>query len=302
MMSKINSRSLLRFAAVIVLILPLIFYSWRASLRPPITNTQQVLFQGITYQREIYSTPRPFIVHIVAIDLTAPGIKPFVTQPQSLSTINQNSALTTSQFIKKFNLQLAVNGSFFYPFHERTPWDYYPQFGEPVNVLGQSISNNIEYGNPADKWNLLCFTKSNLAQISTQQKCPKGTVWGIGGKDILVIDGMSKINYDTPAYARTIVATNNTGDKIWLIVVDGKQPLYSEGVTLKELANIAINLGADRALNLDGGGSTTLAIANSYGTKFLNAPIHSKIPMNERPIANHLGFYALPKAKTESHN
>ncbi len=302
MISKINSRSCFRFLVVIVLLLPLIFYIWRASLRPPITNEQQILFQGITYQREIYSTPRPFIVHIVAINLTTTGIKPFVTPPQSFSNINQNSALTISQFIKKFDLQLAINGSFFYPFHEQSPWDYYPQLGEDVNVLGQSISNTVGYGNPADKWNLLCFAKSNMAQISTQQKCPGGTVWGIGGKDILVIDGMSKINYDTPAYARTVVATNNTGDQIWLIVVDGKQPLYSEGATLKELANIAINLGADRALNLDGGGSTTLAIANAYGTKFLNAPIHSKIPMNERPIANHLGFYALPKAQAESHN
>lgn len=79
----------------------------------------------------------------------------------------------------------------------------------------------------------MCFAKSNIAQISTQQKYPEGTVWGIGGRDILVIDGISEINYDTPAYARTVVATNNIGNKIWLIVVDGKQPLYSEGATLK---------------------------------------------------------------------
>lgn len=55
-----------------------------------------------------------------------------------------------------------------------------------------------------------------------------------------------------------------------------------------------MKLGADRAINLDGGGSTTLAITNSSNIKVINAPIHNKIPMNERPIANHLGFYALP--------
>jgi exopolysaccharide biosynthesis protein len=75
-----------------------------------------------------------------------------------------------------------------------------------------------------------------------------------------------------------------------LIIVDGKQPFYSEGVTLRELAAIAIDLGANTALNLDGGGSTTLVIADGLETKILNSPIHNKIPMNERPVANHLGF------------
>jgi exopolysaccharide biosynthesis protein len=87
------------------------------------------------------------------------------------------------------------------------------------------------------------------------------------------------------------VAIDQAGQKLWLIVVDGKQPLYSEGVTKKELANIAIELGADTALNFDGGGSTTLVVATNTGSKVLNAPIHTKIPMRERPVANHLGFY-----------
>jgi hypothetical protein len=28
--------------------------------------------------------------------------------------------------------------------------------------------------------------------------------------------------------------------------------------------------------------------------KALNAPIHTRIPMRQRPVANHLGVYALP--------
>ena len=63
-----------------------------------------------------------------------------------------------------------------------------------------------------------------------------------------------------------------------------------EEVTLKELAQIAIELGCDRAINFDGGGSTTLAVRESGKVKLLNAPIHTKIPMRERPVANHLGF------------
>lgn len=283
-----------KLSAAFVLLLPIIFYGWQASLRPSTNNQQKELFQGITYQRKAYSTPRPFIVHMVEVDLNKTGIQPFVTPPQTTTNINNTRALTTSEFIQKFNLQLAINGSFFYPFSEQTPWDYYPKSGEPTNPLGESISNSLSYGKSESKWNLLCITEFNKAQIYNSEKCPDKTVWGIGGYEILVFDGLSEISRDTPNYPRTVVATNKKGDKLWLIVVDGKQPLYSEGATLKEVAEIAISLGADEALNLDGGGSTTLAISNNNKTKIINAPIHSKIPMNERPVANHLGFFALP--------
>jgi exopolysaccharide biosynthesis protein len=79
-----------------------------------------------------------------------------------------------------------------------------------------------------------------------------------------------------------------------LVVVDGKQPIYSEGVTLVELAQIFAKLGADRAINMDGGGSTTLVMATNNGVKVLNAPMQAKLPMQERPVANQIGFYASP--------
>lgn len=148
----------------------------------------------------------------------------------------------------------------------------------------------------------MCFNENNVARIDDRQQCPPATVWGIGGKEIIVGNGKSIVNNDTPAYARTVVATDRRGSKLWLIVVDGKQPFYSEGANLKEVAAIAIGLGADSALNLDGGGSTTLAVASDSGSKILNAPIHGKIPMVEHPIANHLGFYERVKTgESRSH-
>lgn len=63
---------------------------------------------------------------------------------------------------------------------------------------------------------------------------------------------------------------------------------------MQELGAIATNLAIDTALNLDGGGSVTLAIATPNGPMLLNSPIQTRIPTWERPIANHLGFYAKP--------
>ena len=77
-------------------------------------------------------------------------------------------------------------------------------------------------------------------------------------------------------------------------MVDGRQPKYSEGVTLWELAEITLEAGADIALNLDGGGSSTMVMRGDSGTNILNAPFHTNIPMRERPVGNHLGIFALP--------
>ncbi len=79
-----------------------------------------------------------------------------------------------------------------------------------------------------------------------------------------------------------------------IFVVDGRQPNYSEGIPLPELAEIAIKHGADIALNLDGGGSSTLVKEGADGEAVvLNSPIHLRVPPGrERPVANHLGIFA----------
>ena len=63
---------------------------------------------------------------------------------------------------------------------------------------------------------------------------------------------------------RTIVATSDGGKKVHLITVDGRQS-HSEGMNMVQLANYLVSLGVERAINLDGGGSTTMGIRN-YGS------------------------------------
>ena len=58
---------------------------------------------------------------------------------------------------------------------------------------------------------------------------------------------------------RTSAGINRSGDLI-LVTVDGRQPGFSEGVTLAEEASLMLSLGAVSAMNLDGGGSTAMAV------------------------------------------
>ena len=119
--------------------------------------------------------------------------------------------------------------------------------------------------------------------------CPPNTVNAVSGNIILLRDGQlnhQALAYDTRHYARTIIATDATGQRIWFLVADGQQPGYSRGMTLDDLATFLLERGATDAINLDGGGSATL-VANG---RLLNSPAQNLIPMRQRPVANHLGI------------
>jgi exopolysaccharide biosynthesis protein len=77
---------------------------------------------------------------------------------------------------------------------------------------------------------------------------------------------------------RTLAGITATG-KLLLVTVDGRQPGWSVGASFEESARIMRSLGATDAVNLDGGGSTTITI----NQQLINRPSDST---GERPIAD----------------
>lgn len=290
-------KRLIEVIAIGLLMVPLVLFGIPHFQRPPQTPESRSLFQGVMYRREFIATPQPVMMHTVTVDLTAPGIGVFVTPGTATPDLTETNARTPSEFLTEFNLQLAVNANFFYPFKEKTFWDFYPYSGDRVNAVGQAISNGTVYSDDNTYWAALCFDRRHRAHILASGKCPIGTAQAVAGR-LLVQNGRPiPQEKDAPdndrAYSRTIAAIDQSGQTLWLIAVDDKQPLYSQGIRLDDVAQVVAKLGADVAINLDGGGSTTLVAATPRGPKVLNAPVHTKIPMRERPVANHLGIYAL---------
>lgn len=94
---------------------------------------------------------------------------------------------------------------------------------------------------------------------------------GIGGGPTLVKDSTIHISYTEEVFwgsgvendarqPRTAVGYTKNNHVV-LIVADGRQAA-SEGVTLPELAQILLDLGCIEAMNLDGGGSSQMAVGN----------------------------------------
>lgn len=107
---------------------------------------------------------------------------------------------------------------------------------------------------------------------------------------LLVVDGkaypLTKNAFNDNRHPRTAIAL--TGDhKLLLLVVDGRNKL-AHGMNLDELSNIMRWLGAKEAMNLDGGGSSTLYIKGATENGVVNHPSDNKLfdHEGERAVAN----------------
>ena len=76
---------------------------------------------------------------------------------------------------------------------------------------------------------------------------------------------------DTEMHPRTAVGVDRDTKELIVLVVDGRRD-FSRGYTMVELGNMMLRLGAEDALNLDGGGSTTLAAMKDGKLSVLNTP------------------------------
>lgn len=88
-------------------------------------------------------------------------------------------------------------------------------------------------------------------------------VHAVGGGHWLVRDGIAAATiqpgFSDVTHPRTAIGLTAKGELIFA-TVDGRQPGYSIGVTLPELAELMLSRGAVAAINLDGGGSTTMTV------------------------------------------
>ena len=261
--------------------------------RPAPIPMKQKLYEGITYRRIVEYLPRPLIAHVIIIDTKIASVSFLVTPPDSKGDMPLN-ARTTSQFLKEFGVQIAINGDGFTPWWSHSPADYYPHVGDPVTPLGLTASKGAIYteGIPNDIGiePTLYISRGNALSFNRR---PDNIFQAISGDRMLVEQGevVDELN-NNKLNPRTAIGINKNGRYLILMVVDGRQPFYSEGATFTKLAELMIAQGANLAMSLDGGGSSTMVIEGKNGEPvILNSPIDNYIPMRERPVANHLGIY-----------
>lgn len=248
------------------------------------------LLPGVRHVRLLMNEPRRIVANIVFVNLEAASLNFEVTPPDPTEEPNLK-ARTVEEFLKETGSLVAMNANFFHPFHSESPWNYYPRAGDPVKVLGFAAAKGHAYSTQMWAGATIYLSRENQVQIGGTTS----NYWNaIAGDQWLVRNGTNIGKADAfGAYPRAAIGLNATGDRLLLAVIDGKQPGFSEGMTLPELAALLQNQGAHDAVNLDGGGSVTLVARDVDGKPtLLNSPIHTRIPGRQRPVGNHVGIRA----------
>ncbi|HSX86089.1 MAG TPA: phosphodiester glycosidase family protein [Cellvibrio sp.] len=245
--------------------------------------------EGITLTRSTKSGDDPQQIVIAKVDLrrfTVAVSPPDLTDPQM-----RYRAMSTSDALRKYGGELAVNASFFRPFRDKNLFDYYPHAGDLVSVVGGTVFNSREI-TAVNTWPMLVNSNGQLKIVSAEDFSNRFNdgqpEMAVAGKSFLVKDGDVVAVSDGKRYPRTAVGLDATGSYVWLAVADGKQPGHSEGIELDALAKLMVEMGAIDAIELDGGGSSTMAVACNDKIKVINRPSHTNLPARERPVANHL--------------
>jgi len=153
-------------STIVVIALILGGYLFWRDHRPQPPSVRETLFNGITYIRDVRQQPRPLIIHVVQIDLTTPGLS-FLVTPGDPVDGHEVRAQTVSEFLSKYNLQLAINGDFFWPWWYHTILDYYPHDHDPTDVNGFAASRGAIYSEeqPDDPRPTLYLSLDNRAGI-----------------------------------------------------------------------------------------------------------------------------------------
>jgi len=238
------------------------------------------------------------------IDLADPRVEIRVTGPAERKPDDpqrlEARCETTPDWLKRENLTLAINAHFFARLDDgRGPyWE-----GCPVDLIGPCVSDGRLVsggrtdGRPSPVLAISRDRRARVAMLSPAEwEGADDVISGVsesGGKSggLLVEDGRNRGEDALPApqvrHPRTAAGVSRDGRTLILAVVDGRQPEWSIGMTLPELADLMISLGAEAAINLDGGGSSSFVFRMPDGREITNRPSDGRW----RPVGSSLGVY-----------
>jgi hypothetical protein len=259
----------------------------RELLRPDTTRSVR-LGDGVWY-RYLWSARGPWAVHLIHADLTRCDLTLRTLRAEAREAGGRGHERVTSM-VERFpgKALAAVNADFFTP--------------EGGTVGSEVVGGRVTAARfrPAVAWKpgsvpWIGSTATAGDTLVAGWPIPfgagDGSTEAVGGYPEL-LDGGKRVGdlavAERPAFAasrhpRTAVAWDADGGRLWLVVVDGRQPPHSLGMTLPELATLLEALGAEEGLNLDGGGSSVMVVLGTVRN-------HPSDKEGERAVVNALAL------------
>lgn len=222
----------------------------------------------------------PLIVHIVKIDLCNPDVSVITSEP-ALFTNNQGRIRgeTTWDFALRRNTIVAFNAT---PFKTRSLL-----LSVYRTIVGIHITDFIRMSIPNKRYSALLFYTDNTARIidsQTEEVLSADIRHAVGGFWTILRNGTVVPQKFHRRDSRTAVGIGDNGKTLFVAIVEGENKRKSQGLSFAETAMLMRNLGADDAIQLDGGSSSTLVLQEN-GKQRIAAParnwnIHIRVASN----------------------
>ncbi|HEV8449779.1 MAG TPA: phosphodiester glycosidase family protein [Gemmatimonadaceae bacterium] len=251
----------------------------------PVDSARAVMVADGVTRRVIRSATGPWTINVVYVDLDRCNAPEAVaSSDRAIGRVKTSDMLAALSRTQK--VVAGVNGDFFNL-----------QSGTPTNLLvvdGMMIT-------PPIKQPVLAFDSAGVPHIAfftleSGRLLPFHPLQAVGGRPVLVRDSAIVDEVDTFGQAsfrernpRTAAGIARNGKRLILAVVDGRE-YENAGMTLRETAGLMLALGARDAINLDGGGSTTMVFADPDSSGKLRIANHPSDKEGERTVGDALAI------------
>ena len=227
----------------------------------------------------------PLRYTVAKIDLRAKNLQ-LVAYPNSETQISTKDfsfdGITIKDFQRQSGAFIAINTT---QYAKANPF-----FSRKRKIIGLQKSEGTLFSPPISRYAALslCYTQDNELKakcISYQDEKSADADFAIGGFFMILSDGelfdSSGKNFSyTSRNSRTAAGVSSDGHTLFLLAVQGERRKKSAGLTYPECAKLLLALGANSAIEFDGGGSTGMIIAKKDAIK----------PQSKRKNACYIGF------------
>jgi exopolysaccharide biosynthesis protein len=249
-------------------------------------------YPGITYHTETRQNP-PMRLFVAEVDLKDPHIhvrvSPGGADPDGPGKW-QTTLMQPTKVAEREHFDLVVNGDFFFAHNikdaEGVKSAYRPDVWAAVE--GPAVTDGKVWAQATNGRPSLVIHKDKTAAFEMLSH-PGADDWEvIAGNNMLVKNGKVVPHKSQTRNPRTAVGLDSSGTKLTILVVDGRRKGVSIGMSYDDLAKEMARLGCQRALNLDGGGSSVFALRDpaTKQMRILNTPSDG----HERAVADVLGI------------
>jgi hypothetical protein len=264
-------------------------------------------YPGVTYRAEVRKDPAAQRLFWAYVDLADSHVSLHVSRAGADPDGDgkwQTTLMPPTQIAKREGFELTVNGDFFVVKKEdgrkeepaapaapavtpAKPAAITAYFADQwAAVLGPAATDGKAWATAAKPRPCLVLKRSGKVTIEPLTRPGPEYVQVIAG-NVMLVEGGQMVAHENPArHPRTVVGLDAKGTKLTILVLDGRKSGVAEGMSYAELSKEMIAAGCDRAVNLDGGGSSVMVLREGERFVIKNQPSNEK----ERPVASVLGI------------